>query len=160
LTWRRICWRSTSSVPWSITRAAPVPIRGRMVPTERQTLTYLRTLFEERGILPKNKLDQNFLIDLNLIDLAVKASDITREDLVLEVGAGTGSLTMKLVEKAGALVTVEIDPPFAALAEDVLNTHFAINEGRMKLVGAKREHVRLHSGDVLEGKNTLSPVVM
>ena len=131
-----------------------------MVPTQRQTLTYLRTLFEERGIVPKNKLGQNFLIDLNLIDLAVKAAAITPEDLVLEVGSGTGSLTMKLIGLAGAVVAVEIDPPFAALTESVLNTHFAINEGRMKSVGAKRDHVRLLNGDVLDGKNTINPILM
>ncbi|MBY0230090.1 MAG: hypothetical protein K2W96_12480, partial [Gemmataceae bacterium] len=57
-------------------------------------------------------------------------------------------------------VAVEIDPPFAALTESVVNTHFAINEGRMQAVGAKREHVRLLSGDVLDGKNSLNPVLL
>src|SRR5437588_2424403 len=81
----------------------------------RQTLSYLRTLFEERGIKPKNKLGQNFLIDLNLLDLLLRAAELTPEDLALEVGSGTGGLTVRLIEQAGAVVSVEVDPAFASL---------------------------------------------
>ena len=42
----------------------------------RQTLSYLRTLFTERGIRPKNKLGQNFLIDLNLLELIVREAEL------------------------------------------------------------------------------------
>jgi 16S rRNA (adenine1518-N6/adenine1519-N6)-dimethyltransferase len=45
-------------------------------PSTRQTLTYLRQLFESRGIRPKNKLGQNFLIDLNLLDFLVRAAEL------------------------------------------------------------------------------------
>jgi 16S rRNA (adenine1518-N6/adenine1519-N6)-dimethyltransferase len=130
-----------------------------MQPTPRQTLGYLRTLFEQRGIAPKNKLGQNFLIDLNLIDLVVRTAELSPEDAVLEVGSGTGSLTMRLVEKAGGVVSVEIDPHFATLAREFVETHFAINEGLMKPTGAKRAHVRLIQGDALASKNTLNPDV-
>ena len=62
----------------------------------RQTLTYLRNLFEAHGIRPKKKLGQSFLIDLNLLDLIVRTAELTPDDLVIEVGAGTGSLTTRL----------------------------------------------------------------
>ena len=62
-------------------------------PSPRQTLSYLRTLLVERGIQPKNKLGQNFLIDLNLLDLLLRTAELTHDDLALEVGSGTGSLT-------------------------------------------------------------------
>src|SRR6516165_2989591 len=84
----------------------------------RQTLSYLRNLFAERGIKPKNKLGQNFLIDLNLLELLLRSAELARDDLVLEVGSGTGSLTARLIEQAGAVVSVEIDPAFAALTEE------------------------------------------
>ena len=80
-----------------------------MTPSPRQTLSYLRTLFEDRGIQPKNKLGQNFLIDLNLLDLVVRTAEITAEDVVFEVGSGTGSLTMRLLERSGAVLSVEVD---------------------------------------------------
>ena len=117
-----------------------------MPPAEtRQTLSYLRNLFEERGIKPKNKLGQNFLIDLNLLDLLLRAAELTREDLALEVGSGTGSLTVRLTGLAGAVVSVEVDPAFASLTAEAV---------------AERPNVVLLRGDVLKNKNELSPAVL
>jgi 16S rRNA (adenine1518-N6/adenine1519-N6)-dimethyltransferase len=111
----------------------------------RQTLSYLRNLFEERGIQPKDKLGQNFLIDLNLLDLIVRLGVVSREDVVLEVGTGTGSLTTRLADRAGFVVTVEVDPGFADLARDTLSG---------------RPNVQLIQADALAGKNTLNPEVL
>jgi 16S rRNA (adenine1518-N6/adenine1519-N6)-dimethyltransferase len=110
----------------------------------RQTLSYLRHLFVERGIKPKNKLGQNFLIDLNLLDLLLRAAELTRDDLVLEVGSGTGSLTARLIEQAGAVVSVEVDPAFSALTAEEIGP---------------RDCVALLSVDVLKNKNKLNPAV-
>lgn len=131
-----------------------------MPPTPRQTLSYLRTLFEERGIQPKNKLGQNFLIDLNLIDLVVRTAEIAPDDLALEVGSGTGSLTMRLVENAGAVVSVEVDPPFAALTREAVESHFSLFASGSSARGTAQANVRLVHSDVLAGKNHLSPAVL
>src|SRR5262245_24832888 len=88
--------------------------------SSRQTQSYLRGLFEERGPKPTNKLGQNFLIDLNLLDLLTRAAELTRDDLVLEVGSGTGGLTTRLAAAAGAVVSVEIDPEFYQLAGEAV----------------------------------------
>ena len=111
----------------------------------RQTLSYLRNLFEERGIKPKNKLGQNFLIDLNLIDVLLRAADLAREDLAVEIGSGTGGLTAKLLGYAGAVLSVEVDPAFYTLVEEGLR--------------GRRNFVLLHA-DVLAGKNHLNPDVL
>src|SRR5437899_1296960 len=87
-----------------------------LVPGKRQTLSFLADLFRRHGLRPKNKLGQNFLIDLNLVDLIARSAELTRADLVLEVGTGTGSLTAKLADAAGTVISVEIDPAFHALA--------------------------------------------
>src|SRR5262245_9532032 len=121
----------------------PVDLSRR--PAPRQTLSYLRNLFDERGIRPKNKLGQNFLIDLNLIDLLVRTAELTPEDLAVEVGSGTGSLTAKLVGHAGAVLSVEVDPAF----------HTLVSEG----LGGRETLVLFH-GDVLAGKNRLNPDVL
>jgi 16S rRNA (adenine1518-N6/adenine1519-N6)-dimethyltransferase len=113
--------------------------------SSRQTLSYLRSLFAERGIKPKSKLGQNFLIDLNLLDLLLRTAELTREDLALEVGSGTGSLTVQLVEQAGAVVSIEVDTAFAALTDEEVR---------------QREHVSLLSADVLKNKNELNPDVL
>src|SRR4051794_4076864 len=93
-------------------------------PSTRQTLSYLRNLFQERGIQPKNKLGQNFLIDLNLLDLVYRSAELSPDDLALEVGSGTGGLTMRLLEQAGAVVSVEIDGAFHSLTEEAVATHY------------------------------------
>jgi len=111
----------------------------------RQTQSYLRNLFAERGLKPKNKLGQNFLIDLNLVDLIVRTAELDHDDLALEIGSGTGSLTVLLAEQAGAVVSVEIDPAFHELAREAVSG---------------LENVRLLYADVLKTKNQLSPVVM
>ena len=114
-------------------------------PSTRQTLSYLRNLFEQRGIKPKNKLGQNFLIDLNLLDVLLRAAELGPEDLVLEVGSGTASLTVRLAGQAGAVVSVELDPHFAQMVKEVV-------EGR--------DNVRLIHADILKNKNELNPGVL
>jgi 16S rRNA (adenine1518-N6/adenine1519-N6)-dimethyltransferase len=128
-----------------------------MPTTTRQTLSYLRTLFQERGIVPRNKLGQNFLVDLNLIDLIVRTAELGPRDLAVEVGSGTGSLTMRLLEKAGGVVSVEIDPPFASLTEEAVESHYALFATSPTSPGPRRENVRLLHTDVLAGKNRLAP---
>jgi 16S rRNA (adenine1518-N6/adenine1519-N6)-dimethyltransferase len=115
-------------------------------PASRQTLSYLRNLFEERGLHPKNKLGQNFLIDLNLLNVLLRAAELSPDDLVLEVGSGTGSLTVRLVEQAGAVVSVEIDPPFASMTDEAVRHN--------------RDRFALLHADVLKNKNELNPTVI
>jgi 16S rRNA (adenine1518-N6/adenine1519-N6)-dimethyltransferase len=114
-------------------------------PAPRQTLSYVKALLDARGLRPKNKLGQNFLIDLNLLDLVVRAAELDRRDLALEIGTGTGSLTTRLAEHAGAVLSVELDP--------------AIHELARELVGP-RPNVRLMRADALRNKNDLNPDVL
>ncbi|QDV38854.1 16S rRNA (adenine(1518)-N(6)/adenine(1519)-N(6))-dimethyltransferase RsmA [Tautonia plasticadhaerens] len=86
--------------------------------TPRQTLTYLRHLFDHRGIRPNRRYGQNFLIDLNTHDLIARSAEIGPEDVILEVGPGAGALTTLMAEKASAVVTVEIDPAMARLTRE------------------------------------------
>src|SRR5688572_20339792 len=111
----------------------------------RQTLSFLRQLLNERRIKPKNKLGQNFLIDLNLLDFIVRAAELGPEDAVLEVGTGTGSLTQRLCAEAGAVVSVEIDYAFHELAHDTLS---------------RCDNLSLLHADALKHKNELNPDVL
>jgi len=109
---------------------------------ERQTLTYLRRLFDAFGLEAKSKLGQNFLVDLNLLDLIVRAAELDRTDAVLEVGTGTGSLTARLADHAGVVTTVEVDRSLQPVAQQIVG---------------ERKNVRFVLGDALAGKNVLSP---
>ena len=86
----------------------------------RQTKTFLLERFREMGIRPATRHGQNFLIDLNLVQLIVDAAELTSDDVVLEVGTGTGSLTAMMAEQAAAVVTVEIDAHLFELASEQL----------------------------------------
>src|SRR5262249_220141 len=86
----------------------------------RQTLTYLPNLLAQHGISPKAKLGQCFLIDLNLFDVILAEAELTRDDLAIEIGTGTGSLTARLLAEAGAVLSVEVDPAFHGLARAAL----------------------------------------
>lgn len=86
----------------------------------RQTKSFLISRFREMGIAPATRHGQNFLIDLNLVDLLVKSADLGPRDVVLEVGTGTGSLTAMMARQAAAVVTVEIDGHLFELASELL----------------------------------------
>jgi 16S rRNA (adenine1518-N6/adenine1519-N6)-dimethyltransferase len=118
----------------------PVEQRG-----PRQTQSYLRNLFQQRGLKPKNKLGQNFLIDLNLLELLLRSAELAREDLVLEVGSGTGGLTARLADLARAVLSIELDTDFFALVKETV---------------AGRDNVRLMNVDILRNKNELNPGVL
>jgi len=76
--------------------------------------------FEEVGIAPKSQHGQNFLIDLNLLEILIGAAKLSQDDVILEVGTGTGSLTGQMASYVAEIVTVEIDPQMHQLASEEL----------------------------------------
>ncbi|MFT3659851.1 MAG: 16S rRNA (adenine(1518)-N(6)/adenine(1519)-N(6))-dimethyltransferase RsmA [Gordonia sp. (in: high G+C Gram-positive bacteria)] len=73
----------------------------------------IRGLAAELGVRPTKQLGQNFVHDANTVRRIVATSGVGPDDVVLEVGPGLGSLTLALLEVAGAVVAVEIDPVLA-----------------------------------------------
>ena len=84
-----------------------------------------RYILEKYGIRARKKYGQNFLIDANVIRGIIDAAQITKDDCVLEIGPGIGSMTQLLSEAAGRVVCVEIDeslrPVLAETLEDCDN---------------------------------------
>lgn len=102
-------------------------------------------MLESAGVRPNKRLGQHFLIDLNLLTKIVETADITQDDVVLEVGCGTGSLTQALAEKAGKVIAVEIDPTLAQIASQQLE---------------EKNNVQILNTDILENKHNLSTAVI
>jgi 16S rRNA (adenine1518-N6/adenine1519-N6)-dimethyltransferase len=111
----------------------------------RQTQSYLRSLFARKGIAPRHRFGQNFLIDLNLHDLILKSAEVVPGDVILEVGPGAGALTALMAAAGATVVAVDIDAGMAELTADA--TRGMIN-------------VRVLHRDALAGKNRLDPEVL
>ena len=116
-----------------------------MVKQNRQTVSYLSRRFEEVGLNPNKRHGQNFLIDLNLIGLIAKSARLTKNDVVLEVGTGMGSLTAMLANEAAQVITVEIDQHLHQMASEELEEF---------------ENIEMLHQDVLKNKNRFAPEVI
>ncbi len=115
------------------------------MPSPRQTVSFLIRRFKEAGIRPDTRHGQNFLVDLNLVHLLAQSADVGPQDVVLEVGTGTGSLTALLAERAGAVVTVEIDAQLHQLAAEELIDF---------------DNVTMLRQDALKNKNRFHPLLL
>jgi 16S rRNA (adenine1518-N6/adenine1519-N6)-dimethyltransferase len=110
-----------------------------------QSKSQIQQLLASAGVEPNKRLGQNFLIDLNLMRLLVDTANISNNDIVLEVGCGTGSLTQGLAEHAARVVAVETDKTLVEIAA-----------GELAGVG----NVKVINTDVLENKNTITKIVI
>lgn len=75
-------------------------------------------IMKQNNISANKSLGQNFLIDENVVMGIIDSSNINKEDLVIEIGPGLGTLTSKLLEKAGKVICVELDPKMVSIIEE------------------------------------------
>ena len=75
-------------------------------------------LMKKYHIKANKSLGQNFLVDENVVDKIVEKSNISKEDLVIEIGPGLGTLTSKLLEKAGKVLAIELDKKMLNILND------------------------------------------
>ena len=113
--------------------------------TNRQTVSFIRNRFDEAGLRPVTRFGQNFLVDLNLLELLARSGEVGGEDVILEVGTGLGSLTALVAPAAAEVVTVEIAPHVFMLAQEELAVH---------------ENVTMLQQDVLRNKNSFAQNVL
>lgn len=83
-------------------------------------LTETRRLLLTHGLRPKKRLGQSFLVDRTILRKILDGGNLQREDRVLEIGAGVGTLTHALAERCRRVVAVEIDPGLFRILEQVL----------------------------------------
>ena len=101
----------------------------------------MRTLLRRYNLDPYKGLGQNFLVDQNALKEIVACAEVSREDTVLEIGAGLGNLTRLLAQAAKRVVAVEIDRKLIPPLQEVMSRH---------------ENCEIIEGDILE----LNPAVI
>lgn len=93
-------------------------------------------VIQKYGFAFQKKFGQNFLIDTHVLDKIIAAAGVTKEDMVLEIGPGIGTMTQRLAEAARRVVAVEIDANLIPILTETLGDYeniTVINEDILKL---------------------------
>ena len=93
-----------------------------------------RRLLKKFEFKPRKALGQNFVISEGLLQRIISAAELRKEDIVLEIGAGLGALTLGLAQHAGRVIALELDERFIPLLHQLL---------------APYPHVDIVQGDIL-----------
>lgn len=95
-----------------------------------------KNIMKKYNISANKKLGQNFLIDRNVVESIVETANISKNDLVIEIGPGLGTLTGYLLEKAGKVICIELDDRMIRILKDrffIYNNFEIINEDVLKV---------------------------
>jgi 16S rRNA (adenine1518-N6/adenine1519-N6)-dimethyltransferase len=93
-------------------------------------------LLKKHNFKFKKRFGQNFITDLNLLERIADAGNISKEDVVLEIGPGAGTLTKVLAEKAGHVIALEIDRTLIPILEEQFKNYSnitVVNEDALKV---------------------------
>lgn len=93
-------------------------------------------ILDKYHITANKNLGQNFLIDDEAVTGIIDAAKVSKEDLIIEIGPGLGTLTKELLEKAGKVICIELDKRMMEILEDRFSmyTNFkVINEDVLKV---------------------------
>lgn len=93
-------------------------------------------LMKKYNLTANKKLGQNFLVDSEAINSIVASANLTKKDMVIEIGPGLGTLTSMLIEKAGKVIAIELDDRMIKILGDrfLLYDNFElINEDVLKV---------------------------
>ncbi len=88
--------------------------------SRRQTRTELIQLLERHGVSPSKRYGQNFLADPNIVSKIVGLIDAPTGSRILEIGSGTGTLTLELVEHGYEVLAYEVDVSLRTLLAEVI----------------------------------------
>ena len=120
-------------------------------------MAYLGTPSATKEIINKysfafqKKFGQNFLIDSNVLESIIRGAEITKDDFVLEIGPGIGTMTQYLCEAARQVVAVEIDKMLIPILEDTLSEYDNVEV-------INQDVLKVDIKSLAEEKNTGKPI--
>ena len=114
-------------------------------------------IMKKYNIKANKSLGQNFLISQEVVEKIVDCSEITKEDLVIEIGPGLGTLTKYLLEKAGKVICIELDTKMLKILEDrfsLYNNFEIINEDVLKvdlknIIKTEKENTKIKNAKIV-----------
>ena len=95
----------------------------------------LQLVLNQLNVKPKKSWGQNFLIDNNIATKIINQSDISKQDVILEIGPGLGAITEELITRAKKVVAVEKEPKFCSYLSDKFS---------------KYDNIEIINGDILK----------
>jgi len=95
---------------------------------------FFKELFQKYSFHPSRRLGQNFLIDKDVLDNIIKAAELNKNDIVLEIGPGLGVLTKELSKRAKRVIAVEKDKKLVKILKEKL---------------ARLKNIEIIEGDIL-----------
>jgi 16S rRNA (adenine1518-N6/adenine1519-N6)-dimethyltransferase len=122
--------------------------RGRPGEPKQRPTNELRALLDRFGLRPQKGFGQSFLREERFLDRIVAASDLSPEDLVVEVGPGLGGLTRRLAAAAGEVIAVEIDRGIVSALETIL----ADDPNRAKIHLVEADVLKLDPAELTGGR--------
>lgn len=109
------------------------------------TPAVLKQIFERRGIAPNKRFGQNFLIDQNILVSIPDIATLKEDDVIMEIGTGTGGLTRLLASRSRHVFTIEVDKKLFELSSDILKLY---------------KNITLINADILKTKHELNPDIL
>lgn len=114
-------------------------------------------ILKKYNISAAKSLGQNFLINEDVVDRIIKKAEVSKEDLVIEIGPGLGTLTQKLLQKAGKVIAIELDERMISILKDrffIYHNFEIINEDVLKvdlnkLIKENKEQFKLKNAKIV-----------
>ena len=106
--------------------------------------TYTKNLLKKYQIRPAKKLGQNFLIDKTAIKKVINAANLQPEDIVLEIGPGTGTLTQEIAKKVKRVIAIEKDAKMCEILKETMKEY---------------KNVKIIQGDILKVINNKLSII-
>ncbi|MCR5789748.1 MAG: 16S rRNA (adenine(1518)-N(6)/adenine(1519)-N(6))-dimethyltransferase RsmA [Lachnospiraceae bacterium] len=105
-------------------------------------------LIKKHDFTMQKRYGQNFLVDEHILDKIIDAAELTKEDFVIEIGPGLGTMTQKLSEKAGQVAAVEIDKELIPILHETLGAYTNVDIIHRDILKMDlRGYLKEHAGD-------------
>lgn len=108
-------------------------------------------VIKRHRFLFQKKYGQNFLVDANILEKIVRLSGVTKDDCVIEIGPGIGTMTQYLAERAGTVIAIEIDKHLIPILEETLGEY-------ENVVIMNEDVLKVDMNKIVEEKNAGKPV--